>query len=194
MKSHKQSELAARCEARLREFTAADSADLTEFAECRLIVHGISPCNGEDVTQRALQLVLQGLETDQGGRRPRLVDLDNKSAFLNYLRGIISSLVYAMTHKSGFGAECMLREDDEETAALMNDGGASAQDAEWNDLRDQLFPRLRAQAPKHLLPAIDAWEAVFIQSDRIPAPKKRKYAWEIRNLAQKVLSEVDGLL
>ena len=65
MKSPKQSELAARCEARLREFTAADSADLTEFAECRLIVHGISPCNGEDVTQRALQLVLQGLEAEE---------------------------------------------------------------------------------------------------------------------------------
>ena len=146
------------------------------------------------MTQRALQLVLQGLETDQGGRRPRLVDLDNKPEFLNYLRGIISSLIYGMTRKSGFGAECMLHEDDEERAALMNDGGASAQDAEWNDLRDQLFPRLRAQAPKRLLPTIDAWEAVFIHSDRIPAPKKRKYAWEIRNLAQKVLSEVDGLL
>src|SRR5450631_4366544 len=61
MKNPKQSELAARCEARLREFTAADSADLTEFAECRLIVHGISPCNGEDVTQRARRADLQAV-------------------------------------------------------------------------------------------------------------------------------------
>jgi hypothetical protein len=145
------------------------------------------------VTQRALQLVLQGLETDQGGRRPRLVDLANKSAFLNYMRGIISSLVYGMTHKSGFGAECMLREDDEEMEEFTHDGGAGAKAVEWNDLRDQLFPRLRARAPQRLLCTINAWESVFTQSDRIPAPEQRRQVREVRDLARKVLSEIGEL-
>lgn len=188
-----ESELAALCEARLGEFTRADSADLAEFAECRLIVNGISPTNGEDVTQRALQLVLQGLESDQGGRRPRLVDLTDKSAFMNYLRGIISSLVYGMTHKSGFGADCTFNEDDEEQTDLVHDQGAGAKTPEWNDLRDQMFPRLRARAPSRLHPTINAWEAVFTQADRIPAPMGPDHAREVRNLARTVLTELGEL-
>ena len=184
-----ESELAALCETRLREFTRADSADLAEFAECRLIVNGISPTNGEDVTQRALQLVLQGLETDQGGRRPRLVDLTDKPAFLNYLRGIISSLVYGMTRKSGFGAQCIWLEDDD-TAEANHDNGASVRNMELSDLRDQLFPRLRARAPARLHPTINAWEAVFTQTDSIPAPVRRKHVREVKDLAKKVLTEL----
>jgi len=194
MKTPYQSELTALCETRLRDFTRADSADLTEFAECRLVVHGISPSNGEDVTQRALQLVLQGLETDRGGRRPRLVDLESKPAFLNYLRGIISSLIHGMTVKSGFGAETELRDDNRnKPLAAQDDAGSAIARLELNDLRDQLFPRLRARAPKRLQPTIDAWEAVFPDSDRIPAPSRREYASEVRNLAQAVLSEIGGL-
>jgi hypothetical protein len=192
MKVPYQPELKALCEARLQEFTGADSADLTEFAECRLIVLGASPTMGEDLRQRALQQVLQGLETDQGGRRPRLVDLVNKPAFLNYLRGVISSLVFGMTTKTEFLAECTSGYDDA-IAAPNDDGGAAVKEAELNDLRDQLFPRLRARAPKRLLPTIDAWEPVFALSDRIPARGQRTYVREVRNLAKEVLSELGGL-
>jgi hypothetical protein len=191
MKSPYEPELVVLCEARLQELTGADIADLTEFAECRLVMHGAPPAMGEDVTQRAFQQVLQGLETDQGGRRPRLVDLTNKPAFLNYLRGVISSLVNWMTSKSGFAAGCALRDDD--LAESCDDGGASAKDAELNDLRDQLFPRLRARAPKRLLATLDAWEPVFTQSDRIPAPGQRSYVREVRDLAKEVLAEIGGL-
>jgi len=96
-----------------------------------------------------------------------------------------------MTSKNGFGAVCALRDDD--LAEPNDDGGASAKDAEWHDLRDQLFPRLRARAPKRLLPTIDAWEPVFTQSDRIPAPGQRSYVREVRDLAKEVLSEIGGL-
>jgi hypothetical protein len=191
MKSPYQPELQALCEARLQEFTRADIADLTEFAECRLVVLRASPSIGEDVTQRALQQVLRGLETDQGGRRPRLVDLQDKPAFLNYLRGVVSSLVFGMTSKVGFGAACALRDDD--LAESNDDGGASAKDAELNDLRDQLFTRLRARAPKRLLPTIAAREPVFAQSDRIPAAGQRSYVREVRDLAKEVLAEIGGL-
>jgi hypothetical protein len=192
MKVPYQPELKALCEARLQEFTGADSADLTEFAECRLIVLGASPTMGEDLTQRALQQVLQGLETDQGGRRPRLVDLVNKPAFLNYLRGVISSLVFGMTTRSEFLA-CSTAGYDDAIAGPNDDGGAAVKDAELTDLRDQLFPRLRARASKRLLPTINAWEPVFTLSDRIPARGQRSYVREVRNLAKEVLSELGGL-
>lgn len=146
------------------------------------------------MTQRAFQQVLQGLEMDQGGRNPRLVDLQNKPAFLNYLRGIISSLVSAMVTKSGFGAECLLRDEEQEKInESTDDGGAAARESEVQDLRNQLFPRLRARARKRLLPTINAWESVFAHSDRIPAPGQRSYVREVRDLAKEVISELGGL-
>lgn len=180
-------ELVALCEARLGEITADDSAALTQFAECRLVEVGVPSQYGEDIAQRAFQAVLRGLETDQGGRKPRLVDIQNKPAFMNYMRGIINSLVYAFIQKRGF------------TAAgpgvdVPADPGthSPAQQAELKDLSAQLFPRLRARAPQRLLRTIDAWESVFLESDRIPAPGHRRYVREIRNLAQQVLSELEG--
>ena len=185
-------ELQALCEVRLDELTMADCAELTDFAECRLVAGHATPTLGDDMTHRALEQVLLGLETDQGGRRPRLVDLKDKPAFLNYLRGVISSLIFGMTSKKGYGANCTLRDDDV-IAKPQHDGGLSAKDAELNDLRDQLFSRLRARAPKRLFPTIDAWETVFTQSDRIPAPGQRSYVQEIRTLVREVLSEIGGL-
>ena len=100
-------ELVRLCKVRLGEITDADIAALTEFAERRLVEIGASSSCGEDVTQRALHAVLHGLEKDQGGRKPRLVDVNDKTAFLNYLRGIVSSLLYSMTRTRGFRT-CLL--------------------------------------------------------------------------------------
>jgi hypothetical protein len=57
----------------------------------------------------------------------------------------------------------------------------------------ELFRRLRARAPRRLLPTINAWEAVFLSSDRIPAWGYHKYVREVKKLAQEVLSELGGL-
>ena len=61
------------------------------------------------------------------------------------------------------------------------------------DLREQLFPRLRACAPWRLKPTIDAWETVFTESDRIPAPGHRRYVREVRGLAQEIILELAGI-
>ncbi|HZR17853.1 MAG TPA: hypothetical protein VFE51_11045 [Verrucomicrobiae bacterium] len=182
-------DISAACEIRLGEITAADSTALTEFAECRLAKVGISTSYGEDVTQRAFQAVLKGLETDQGGRKPRLVDISDKPAFLNYMRGAISSLVYAMTQKQGFRAE-PFNDNVADPDAIHQ---SPAEQAQVSDLGQQMFPRLRARAPRRLLRTIDAWEPVFAESDRIPARGHRKYVGEVRKLAQDVLRELGGL-
>jgi hypothetical protein len=184
-------QMVALCRSRLAEITEADTNALTQFAECRLVAVGAPPSCGEDVTQRAFAALLMGLETDQGGRRPRLVDINDKPAFLNYMRGIISSLVYSMTRTTWFRVEAQIAGRESDLPDL--DQQTPAQHAELRDLGEKLFPRLRARAPKRLLPTIEAWKAVFLESDRIPVQGQRKYAHEIRILARKIVTEIGGV-
>jgi hypothetical protein len=179
-------ELVVICNARLAEITADDSAALRQFAECRLVQLGAPPAFGEDVTQRAFQAVLMGLAGNDAGRKPRMVDVTNKPAFMNYMRGIISSLLYALTHKKEYRTVHQVWSDNTPISGQWS----PANQAELSDLREQLFPRLRARAPRRLIPTINAWESVFLHSDRIPAPGQRKYVHEVRKLAQRVLVEI----
>jgi len=191
MKSQYSPELSRLCEIRLNEITKADYASLEEFAECRFVTLRVSPSYAEEVTQGAFQQVLQGLETDQGGRKPRLEDLFSKPAFLNYLRGVITSIIYGMVTKCGFRMAHKAWHDE-----ILTPGGGGvspAKDAELNDLRDQLFRRLRAHAPRRWLRSIDEWESVFAYCDRIPSKGHRKYAGEIKRQARKVISDLGGI-
>jgi hypothetical protein len=185
-------EYRARCYIRLGELSHVELVNLTEFAERRLVAQGLIPSAGEDVTQLALLAILQGLEPDQGGRVPRLVDLENKDTFQNYVRGAISSIVEAMGRKRMFRSEHKPWRDELRT---WNDESVltPSKSAEMSDLRDQLFPRLRAQAPRRLWRSIDAWESVFGESDRIPARGHRRYVREVRELARAIISELGGI-
>ena len=61
MKSPLSLECRAFCEARSPELSRTDIANLREFAERRLAAQGLNPAAAEDVTQRALVAILQGL-------------------------------------------------------------------------------------------------------------------------------------
>lgn len=184
-------EVRSACEARLAEITDADTVALTEFAECRLVAVGAPPSHGEDIVQRAFHAVLMGLETDQPGRRPRPSDVGEKAAFLNYMRGAVSSLVYALTRKFSFRQE--VGEWDDNTLPPGETTSALTVALEMRDLRAELFPRLRARAPSRLIATIDAWESEFLHSDRIPARGHRKHVGEVKDLARGVLSELGDL-
>lgn len=173
---------------RLAEITADDRAALLQFAECLLVERGISSSYGDDITQRAFEAVLVGLRGSEGGRKPRRTDVSTKPAFMNYMRGIIASLVYALTQRKEIRKWHQPWSDN--MAPTWNDQLTPANLAELQDLRQQLFPRLRARAPKRLLRTIDAWEAVFLHTERIPARGHRKYVCEVRALAQQVLVEL----
>jgi len=94
-------ECSARCEVRLNELSPADIANLAEFAKRRLRNKRPISSVGDDVAQLALVAILRGLESDQGGRMPRLVDVENKGTFLNFVRGAISSVIEATERKTG---------------------------------------------------------------------------------------------
>ena len=68
-----------------------------------------------------------------------------------------------------------------------------SRNAELSDLRDQLFSRLRERAPRRLRGTIAAWEAVFSESDRIPAKVSRRYVSEVKVLAQEIITELGGI-
>ncbi len=192
MKTPLSLESRALCEVRLSELTHRDITNLTEFAEHRLAANGLTPLAAEDVTQQGLAAILRGLESDQGGRVPRLVDLQDKNTFLNYVRGAISSVSEAMGRKHKLRNEYRPWRDNlaAEPDASMR---TPAENAELSDLQDQLFPRLRAQAPKRLTRTINAWEPVFKESDRIPARGHRKYVREVKDLAQQIVTELGGV-
>lgn len=182
----------AGCEARLNELSQSDITNLTEFAERTLAGKGLNPAAGEDVTQRSLALILQGLESDQSGRVPRLMDTENMDAFRNYVRGVISSVVEAMSRKREFRIEHNpLRNE----VDLPDDRTnlTPAQIAEWNDLRDQLFQRLRDRAPQSLKATINAWESVFVESDRIPGEGHPRNVGKVKELAKKIVAELGGI-
>jgi hypothetical protein len=181
----------ALCEARLCELNKVDMNNLTEFAERRLAAAGLNPAAGEDVIQRAMVAILQGLESDQGGRVPRLMDIENQSAFLNYSRGVISSIIEAMGRKRELRA---VHEPLEDSVIPAHRSPVSpAELAELSDLKSELFSRLRIRAPQRLQRTLDAWESVFTESDRIPAPGHRKYIREVKELAQTIIAEIGGL-
>jgi len=180
------------CEVRLGELTEKDIANLTEFARHRLAAQGLTGSAADDATQRALVAILRGLESDQGGRMPRPVDVENKNMFLNYVRGAISSVSEAMGRHEKVRSK---HQPELEALTPSQDESVLTPDtkAELCDLQDQLFPRLRAQAPRRLQPTIDAWEAVFLESDRIPARGHRKYVGEVRHLAKRIVAELGGI-
>ncbi len=162
----------ALCEVRLGELSPVDITNLTKFAERRLVAMGLNPATGADVCQQGLAAILRGLESDQGGRMPRLVDLENKDTFLNFVRGVVSSAVFSMSRKQRFKPVVEPWNDNSGMTARETPNLPSKL-AELNDLKDLLFPRLRARAPSRLKRTIDAWESVFTESDRIPAPGHR---------------------
>jgi len=189
------------CEARLNEIGKAEISALTAFAEIRLMRLNRSSCEGEDLVQSAILAVVRGLESDQVGRRPRPEDIVDKDAFVLYLQGVILSLLQCMTKSREIKAYHKHHQILDEHGADENERGVIlasptqdvAAQAEWDDLQEVLFSRLRQRAPSRLHRTIDAWDQVFQDSDRIPADTFRKYVVELRGLAREVLQEIGGV-
>ena len=171
------------CNQRMAEITEEDRTALLQFAECRLVELGIQSSYGEDLTQTAFEAVVVGMQTEDGGRRPRIQDVADKATFINYMRGVISSLLYALTQKREFRASRDLSIEYSMMPLVGNE--CPAHDAEILDLRSELFSRMRARAPRRLLRTIDAWEPVFMHSDRIPGQATANISGRLKRLPKR---------
>lgn len=180
---------------------AENSIPLQKFAEGRLARLPMDSALAEDLVQRAFLSVIMGLETNQG-RKPNAHEVASPEAFLNYMKGVVTSLLDGMLRQREFHCfHLPLEEEDNDLGKSdwgMELGAPEAvrSQAHLADLKQQLFPRLRSQAHWTLWPTIDAWEQCFEFSDRVPdvAGRHRKYVMEVRKLAAAIIEDLGGIL
>ena len=159
---------------------------------------GLRSHTAADLVHEALQAVLIGLKGGREGRHPRPEDLTDLGAFVVYLEKVIKSVAaVACRHENclDFVSWNGSSDDDENGTgrielAVALDGDKTV---ELEDLRRQLFPRLRAQSPRHLRRMITLWERDFPWTDRIPLNgRHRQYRAELRAIAGQNLRELGG--
>jgi hypothetical protein len=172
-------EILTRAEQLMSEISKENLAGLTDFARKRLVMVGLPYHLDEDIAQTAICDVLNG------SRHPRAQDVQSIESFENYLRGIINSIVNKMRRKLTFEAQQEPNIPEPSSIASPDFEAIQA------DLKSKLFPLLKQRmAPRHM-PTIEAWEAVFEYTDRIPVIKgRRKYVAEIREVAQQIVQEM----
>jgi hypothetical protein len=170
-------EIRAAGKARLDELDGRDITTLTQFAEFKLVAVGLPASFGEDLAAQSL--------------RPRLEDLENKQSLLNWLRGVIASLVESMSSQRQYRAEHLAWD---EALGVEQTEPTPAQAAEASDLQRALFLRLRERSPQMHQSTIDAWEQVFTATAYVPDVNgRRKYVHMVRKLAREVVTELGGI-
>jgi hypothetical protein len=168
-----------------------DVRSLTLFADCLFRQRGLESSRattGEDLGQEAVRAVLIGLEDKGNGRRPRLVDVADKDAFLNYLRGIVHSKFNALMRP--VQPPTIPMADAENTCSSA--AASPSAEAAMTDLKNEILRRVRARSSRHLATTITAWEHEFADCDRIPILNgSRKNAFRVRRIAAQVVKELD---
>jgi hypothetical protein len=176
-------------------------AQLERFAAQRLTSLGLHSAVGADLLHESVRSLLTGMEKDAEGRHPRSKDLADLATFVEYFRNAIKSAVKDVARRENRRAWVQLEEcaaegpktGDVEVPELHLAAPANPdQDTALADLGAELFTRLRARAPEHLRPLLEAWEADFAWADAIPlGGTHRQYRAELRRLAQQILAEID---
>jgi hypothetical protein len=177
----------------MHRLTRTDVAGLASFASFRLTRVRLDPSAGEDLAQDALLAVLRGLESLSAGRHPRPIDLEDDSKFLDYLKGVIGSLVEAERRRWAhpFDHEPFDEHShgDDPFPGRLGEGPQS--ELEFQDLRHAFFERLAQRTPDRLREMVLAWEKQGEDSDTIPLlGRHRRARKELRKLAVLVLKEL----
>ena len=178
------------CELRLSRLSQANLAALTRFSAFRLCRVGLNALNAEDVVQDTLLAVLRGLESPKEGRHPRTADLASDEAFMDYLRGIIGSLVASQRDWCQHRFLHQPLEQDPEACALI-ELRDPYRDLEWGDLQKQLFIALDKTVPVRLRDLVSNWSQGWQECDRIPVSgRHRGCRAELRKTAAKLLMKL----
>ena len=173
----------------MQSITQQEWSALTVFARCRLLRIGLNPSEAEDMVQDAVLAVLKGTRSASEGRHPRDADLADQGTFLDYLRGVIASLVESARRNGWGGHICdALGEISRGTQSLSDEEMTRL---EFRDLHRQLFTTLGGQAPRRLCGLIDAWRDQGEDCDKIPLlGQHRRCRAELRRMAGQVLKRL----
>lgn len=181
----------------LQQLEPAHLLALKSFAERHLYGRGLPRHCGEDIVQQAMLSLLIGSTSDVEGRHPRNADLLDISTFLTYLKGVIRSLIDAKRAR-GRRALNHVQWQDDLTSHALDEGPSLARPADESvaflDLHEQLFLKLRAQAPARLQLLIARWQQLEPDTTRIPtAGRHRRLRAELRKLSKRALTELDAV-
>lgn len=186
----------------LETISQSDLAGLVAYARRRLLRVGLDPNLAEDITQDAFHAILIGMRTTKAGRHPRAIDVANQGAFIDYLGGVINSLVsyerekhlYQFDHEP-IDIPVLADEDDGVARHEIRSAACVHTEAGWNDLRQVFFARLRPRAFPELQPILADWENEWGWSAQIPVPiAQRRIRRPVRDLAMDVLAELGEAL
>jgi hypothetical protein len=126
-----------------------------------------------------------------------MTDLENKPAFLRYLKGVVNSMVEAERRKLEHRVVHRPLAGDPDVGGVKNGICLTAvvspeNDVELRTFRDEFFQRLRAKAPLRLRHLVDAWEEVFLWAEQIPLQgRRRRVRARLRSLSRQVLQEMN---
>jgi hypothetical protein len=181
--------------------TRSNLTGLVAYARRRLLRIGLDPTLSEDIVQDAFRAILIGLESAKAGRHPRGIDVQAQGAFVDYLGGVINSLVAYEREKRRyrFTFEPMELEPAWENEGQPHNELRSAVNVEgevgWRDLQHLFFSKLRPQVPSRVQHILADWEQEWQRSAQIPVPiPQRRFRKIIRHLAQEVLAELGEAL
>ena len=187
---------------RLEQLTRSDRASLVAYAQRRLSRVGLDPDLAEDMTQDAFQAILLGLETQVSGRHPRTMDVESRESFIDYLGGVVNSLVayergkrrYRFEHEP-IGLPKPDEDDDAQLRFEIQSADQVEREAGWNDLQAAFFARLKPRAFQQLQPILADWETEWRGASKIPVPiPQRRFRRTVRRLAKEVLEELGEAL
>jgi hypothetical protein len=186
---------------RMENLTNEDLVGLAAYAKRRLLRVGMDGCLAEDIAQDALQAILVGLGTPTDGRHPRSIDVASHSAFIDYIGGVINSLVSYERAKRiyQFLHEPIRTESDQEEdlapAMELRSSVSVASEVSWNDFQHTFFTRLRPRAALAIQPILIDWQEVWQWSSQIPVPiPQRRLRRDVKRLAKEVLNELGEAL
>jgi hypothetical protein len=184
---------------RLEQLTASDLRNLATFAKSRLLGLPQNLISAEDVVQKTLLHIIRGAQRAIPRRRPTKGEVGNKAAFLQYMRSAIAAVIARAQRKL---ALLPIHEP-----LFMADGAAvnkpilllatnvyPENSASLQDLKREIFVRLRRHASPRLLPTINEWERTFFWTNQMPRQGSRSHRRQVRMLAMLVLKEINERL
>lgn len=180
---------------RLEQLAPSDLRDLATFAKGRLHVLPQSFISADDAVQKTLLHIIRGAQRTTPPRRPTIGQVQDKAAFLKYVKSGISAVIASAERKRALMPvhEPILEVDSamegERLYAIAQIDPENS--ATLRDLKNEIFSRLRRYAPPRLLPTINEWERTFFWTNRMPRQGSRSRRTQVRMLSMQVLKEMD---
>jgi len=183
---------------RLDQLVLSDLRDLATFARTRLRGLPPSAISAEDAVQKTLLHVIRGTQRATPPRRPTSQQVRDKAAFMKYMKSAITNVIAGAERKQAvlpiheplFSVDATQNEQPLGLVASLSPENSIT----LQDLKREVFSRLRTYAPPRLLPIINQWERTFFWTNQMPRLGPRGHRTQVRMLAMQVLKEIDEKL